>query len=199
MAFRERMGNFYTNVTLRAADQPGVVEVLRTAQREALVSQPANGCIVVYDRESEDQDIEVLKRLGGLLSAKLRCVALALLNHDDDVLAYWLHDNGKLVDEYVSAPAFFDDSSDSEEPDGGDANVLCRAFGAESSAARVEEILRARRAGGGNQGYVFEYERHEALATALGLPPISIASGFNYIDDGEFPEDTTEADFVRIE
>jgi len=193
------MGNFYTNVTLRAADQRGVVDVLRTAQREALVSQPANGCIIVYDRESEDQDIDVLKRLGGLLSTKLRCVALAVLNHDDDVLAYWLHDNGKLVDEYVSAPAFFDDSSDSEEPDGGDAEALCRAFGADSGAAKVEEILRTRRAGGGNQGYVFEVERHEALANALGLPAISIASGYNYIDDGEFPEDTTETDFVRIE
>lgn len=193
------MGNFYTNVTLRTADQPGVVAVLRTAQREALVSQPAKGYIVVFDRESEDQDIDVLKRLGALLSTKLRCATLAVLNHDDDVLAYWLHENGKLRDAYVSAPAFFDDSSASEEPDGGDAEALCRAFGAESSAARVKDILRTRRAGGSDQGYVFEVERHGALAATLGLPAISIASGYNYIDDGEFPEDTTEADFVRIE
>ncbi|MEX2154338.1 MAG: hypothetical protein WD825_13445 [Gemmatimonadaceae bacterium] len=81
------MGSFSTNITLRTTQQISVT-ALRSAGREAYVSQPMNGCTVVYDRECDDQDIEVLKKLASSLSAKLKCAAPAVLIHDDDVLIY---------------------------------------------------------------------------------------------------------------
>src|SRR5688572_24805790 len=102
------MGSFYTNITLRTTEQAGVTDTLRSAKRSAYVSQPMNGCVVVYDRESEDQDIEVLKKLASSLSSKLKCAALSVLIHDDDVLIYTLHENGKVTDEYISWPKYFD-------------------------------------------------------------------------------------------
>lgn len=192
------MGSFYTNITLRTAQTASVVDALKSAKRQALVAEPQNDCTVVYDRECEDQDIEVLKKLAGSLSAKLKCAALALLIHDDDVLIYSLHENGKLVDEYVSWPAFADDSAGSDSPDGGDAELLCRAFGAEDQAADVEEVLRVERAGGGDEGFVFETERHQALVDALGLPGIAVSAGYNYVEQGELPEGTTESSFTRV-
>jgi hypothetical protein len=187
------MGSFYTNITLRTADQKQVVDALNGAGRTAFVSQPERGCIVVYDSDTEDQDNDVLRELGDTLSAALRCPALAVLIHDDDLLWYTLHENGRVVDEYASASL---DEIDAP-PAGGDAARLCRAFGA-TDVANVETILRTDRAGGSAGGYVFETERHEDLVKALGLPLFAIATGFTYLDEGELPEGATPGTFVSV-
>jgi hypothetical protein len=187
------MGSFYTNITLRTTNQNRIVEVLSAAGRTAFVSQPQSGYIVVYDSDTEDQDIDALKELGDSLSAKLGCAALAVLIHDDDLLFYSLHENGRLVDEYASASLEERD----EAPEGGDAARLCRAFGA-ADAAQVETILRTDRAGGSGGGYVFETERHEDLVKALGLPVFAVATGFHYLEQGELPEGATPGSFVSV-
>jgi len=190
------MGSFYTNITLRTEQQPKVVETLRAAGRKAYVSPPMNGCVVVYDHESEDQS-KALNKLAGSLSAKLKCAALAVLIHDDDLLVYGLFQDGKLTDEYVSWPALFDDSA-SESPEGGDAEILARAFGAESKIDEIESVLRETRAGNRDEGIIFESERHGELVAALGIPTIAVSTGYNYIEQGELPEGTTEESFTRV-
>lgn len=193
------MGSFYTNVTVRTSDATRVAEVLRAADREAYISGPHHGCIVVYDSETEEQDIDELKTLGALLSRELRCAALAVLVHDDDVLVYALYDGGLLMDEYVSAPAYFDTAAaNSESPEGGDASRLCRAFGADGKATTVEQILRTERVGGSGGGFVFETERHQELVEALAIPEIAVSTGYNYLEEGEFPEGTSEATFTLV-
>ena len=187
------MGSFYTNITLRTTNQNRVVDVLSSAGRTAFVSQAQGGCIVVYDSDTEDQDIDELKELGDSLSQKLSCAALAVLLHDDDLLLYSLHENGRVVDEYASGS--FDDISTG--PEGGDAARLCRAFGA-TRTADVETILRTDRAGGSGGGYVFETERHEDLVKALGLPLLAIAIGYNYLEQGDLPEGATPGTFVSV-
>ena len=187
------MGSFYTNITLRTADQKRVIDALGAASRTAFVSHPERGCIVVYDSDTEDQDSDGLKELGDTLSAALRCPALAVLIHDDDVLLYTLHENGTVVDEYASASLDDGDAS----PEGGDAARLCRAFGG-TDVANVETILRTDRAGGSAGGYVFETERHEDLVKALGMPLFAVATGFNYLDEGELPEGATPGTFVSV-
>ena len=190
------MGSFYTNITLRTEQQPKVVETLRAAGRKAYVSPPMNGCVVVYDHESEDQS-KALNKLAGSLSAKLKCAALAVLIHDDDLLIYGLFQDGRLMDEYVSWPALFDDSA-SESPEGGDAEILARAFGAESKIDEIESVLRETRAGNRDEGIIFESERHGELVAALGIPTIAVSTGYNYIEQGELPEGTTEESFTRV-
>ena len=188
------MGSFYTNVTLRTADQTRIVEALKSSRRQALVSPPANNCTVVFDRETEDQDIDVLNQLASALSGRLGCPALAVLNHDDDVLIYTLHERGQLVDEYNSSPAYFTDGPGAD-PEGGDAERLCRAFGADGKTSDVETVLRAP---WGEEGFAFELERHEALVSALGISAAAIATGYNYLEQGEVPEGFSSSDFVRV-
>lgn len=188
------MGSFYTNITLRSPQQARVAEVLKTSGRQTFVSPAANGCTVVFDRDSEDQDIDVLNQLASALSGKLGCAALAVLNHDDDVLVVTLHEAGRLVDEYNSSPLYFNDGPGAA-PEGGDAELLCRAFGADGKVDEVEDLLRTQ--GHSEGGFTFEMERHEALVKALGLPTAAVATGFNYIDQGEIPEGLSESDFVR--
>jgi hypothetical protein len=188
------VGSFYTNITVRSPQPARVADVLKSAGREAFVSPAANGCTVVFDLECEDQDIDVLNQLASALSGKLGCPALAVLNHDDDVLVVTLHEGGRLVDEYNSSPEYFTDGPGAA-PEGGDAERICHAFGADGKVDEVEAVLRTQ--GHSDGGFAFEMERHESLVKALGLPPAAVATGFNYIDQGELPEGLSESDFVR--
>ncbi len=182
------MGNFYTNYTLRGPSQQAVAKAL--AGRSAIVTPQQDGCVVVFDDASDDQDTEIIAELARDLSGKLRCPVLALLNHDDDILWYQLYLNGELTDEYDSFPGYFDSDPDDSDPAGGDAEKLCAAFGA-PNVADVERILR-------EDGYAFAIERHTELARALGLPSFTVGGGFTYVSDGEMPEGLSEDDLLRV-
>src|SRR5215469_9831706 len=128
------MGAFYTNYTLRAPSQQSVADAL--AGRAAIVTPAQDGCVVVFDEESDEQNGEIIAELASRLSGQFQCPLLAVLNHDDDILLYQLYLSGELVDEYNSTPGYFEgDASGSE---GGDSQKLCAAFG----SAAVKEVER---------------------------------------------------------
>jgi hypothetical protein len=187
------MGNFYTNYTLRGPSQQAVAAAL--AGRSAIVTPVQDGCVVVFDEQSDDQDSAVITELGSRLSRELRCSVLAVLNHDDDILWFQLYFGGELADEYDSSPGYFDPSAETSAPAGGDAQKLCSAFGTDS-VAEVERILRKSAFEEG--GYAFAVMRHTDLARALGIPSFGVGAGFRYISDGELPEGLEEESLVRV-
>jgi hypothetical protein len=182
------LGSFYTNHTVRGTSQAKLLEWLH--DRPAYVSKSERGLSVVLDAECEDQDGEVLASLAKRMSGDLNCHVLAILNHDDDVLYFELYENGNKIDEYNSSPGFFDESSDSDEPTGGNAALLCTIFGA-SDPDRVEAALRG--------DYVFAFERHRDLALALGLPMYSVGLGYNYVSEGDWPPDAPDGEYKHSE
>jgi hypothetical protein len=186
------MGGFYTNYTLRGPSQQAVAAAL--AGRNAIISPERGGCVVAYDEASDDQDQAVIAGLASRLSARLHCPVLAVLDHDDDILWFQLHEDGTLTDEYDSTPGYFDPSAEPSPPAGGNAQALCRAFGATDTAA-VEAVLR--KPGLGDNGYVFAHERHADLARALGLPEFAVLQAYDSFERGEIPEGYTALDFVR--
>ena len=188
------MGSFYTNVTLRVSDDRPVIEYLTERRRNAFVSGPEKNALVVFDSESEAQDYVVLRNLATDLSKWFDCAALAVMNHDDDVLLYTLAHRGRIVDEYNSAPDYFDAESSAKR--GGDARQLARLFDASSQAGEIEALL-AREAGD-DDGFVFETERHALLVEALGLPECAVGTGYNYLEAEEYPEDYDAEDFTRV-
>ncbi len=133
------MGNFYTNITLRGPGRDAVLDILRGDKRYAYVSQTRDFFSVVYDSETEGQDEAVLCRLAELLSRKLACPALAVLNHDDDVLIYHLYVRGEKVDSYDSAPGYF--SGELTRPSGGNVAALIEAFSAPCDPQTLAAIL----------------------------------------------------------
>jgi hypothetical protein len=133
--------------------------------------------------------------LASRLSGQLRCPLLAVLNHDDSILWYQLYLSGELVDEYNSAPGYFeteDEEAAMAGPEGGDAKKLCNAFGSNAIKA-VDKILKTPSAADG--GYVFEIERHMNLARTLGIPRFA-AGGFKQISEGELPGGLPEDDWI---
>jgi hypothetical protein len=186
------MGNFYVNYTLRGPNQREVATAL--AGRKAVVAPPRNGCVVVFDEQSDEQDAKLISALASRLSRQFQCPVLATLNHDDDLLWYQLHENGKLIDEYVSSPGYFGESVESSDPAGGDARKLCAAFGA-TDVATVESVLR--RSFGDDEGYALELDRHADLVQALGLSSFAVGTSFGGLTQGEYPEGLAPEDLVH--
>jgi hypothetical protein len=181
------VGSFYTNITLRTPDTDRVEAALRQVRRTAFIAPPSEGCTVVFDEASESQDLDILGALAMHLSRACGCPALAVLNHDDDVFIYLLYEAGELVDEYNSAPSYFDDDADLDaSPSGGDAERLTRIFGSSGESSQVEHVLRAPT--GTDDGFVFATDRHRELARVLGVPSSAVGAGFTYLSEGEVPE-----------
>lgn len=190
------MGNFYTNITLQGPGQDEVAEALGAMGRSAYVSPTLDGFTVVFDGECESQDNRVLKRLTAELTKRFGCAAIAVINHDDDILWYQLYKNGEPLDEYNSAPDYFEPEGEPSGPSGGDAARLVQAFGVAADAKAVEQVLRTSSLD--DDGYTFECERHQALATLLGMPLFGVGGGFNYISEGELPEGLTDKNIRRV-
>jgi hypothetical protein len=171
------MGNFYTNIVLPESDLDRVSAAVEPLGRRAYVAGDGK-TTVVYDEACDKQDIQALERLARELSRKLDRPALAVCNHDDDVLWYALVEDGKTLDVYESDPGYFDGSGSA--PKGGDADRLCRAFGAIGRNAEVEALLRK-----GRSEIVFEVDRHQRLLELLGLPVEPGVMGYGYVNQGE--------------
>lgn len=188
------MGGFYTNYTLRGSSQQAVAAAL--AGRRAAVTPAVDGCVVVFDEASDDQDQGCIAELASRLSSEFHCPVLAVLNHDDDILWYQLYINGKLVDEYDSSPGYFDPSAEPSAPAGGDARQLCAAFAA-SDVPAVERVLR--KSSYDDDGYVFAFERHADLVRALGLPEFAVGTAYASFDRDEYPEGLSGKNLMRTE
>lgn len=189
------MGSFYTNVTVRVADEQAVGQHLAGKGRSAFVSRAEGSALVVFERESEDQDYAVLCDVAADLSKNFKCVALAVMNHDDDVLLYTLYERGSAIDAYNSAPAYFDESQSTDDR-GGDARRLAEAFNVPDQAPQIEAVLGLK--AGADDGVVFETDRHSQLVDALSSPKCAVGTGYNYLDAEEYPGDYAPEDFTRI-
>ena len=184
------MGNFYVNYTLRGPSQEAAANAL--TGRNAIVTPVKDGCVVVFDEQSDEQDTEVIADLAKHLSRECNCPVWAVLNHDDDVFWYQLHVVGELVDEYDSSPGYFD-ATEPSPPKGGDAQKLCSAFGA-SKVAEVDRVLRTPVIG----GYLFAIQRHDDLVNLLGIPSFGVGSGYDSVAAGEETAGLEEEDLVRV-
>lgn len=182
------MGNFYTNVTLYRADRAKAVAALKG--RRAAVSPTAGRFTIIWDEESEGQDVDILEAVTNRLSRELNCPAWAVLNHDDDLLFYMLFSGGEKLDQYSSCPGYFGGPGSRSE--GGNAVLLAKIFGAESAAKSAERILR------NQDGYTSAIERHQALIEALAMPNFGVGTGYRYITNGECPPGLESVDEITF-
>lgn len=183
------MGNFYVNHTVLTPDNSALMDGLRSLGRSAFVGKTVDGMTLFFDEESDTQNDEVIRAVGADVTSSLKCPVLAVLNHDDDILCYWLFDSGNVVDEYNSCPGYF--SGEDTTPSGGDAHQLAAAFNVPNSADEIASILK-------NEEYVFALERHEALVKLLRIPWQYACVGYAYLAAEEYPDDLSADDFVRV-
>jgi hypothetical protein len=175
------MGNFYTNITVRGVKADRTVGVLRDLGREAYLVE-LNGDTIVFDRQSESQDTEILAALGEHLATKLEASAFAVLNHDDDLLWFQVYDHSELVAEYANR--------------GGprtNVHALCRVFNRPKDTKNIIAVWLLLR-----RPFLFQVNRHRRLARRLGLPEASVGSGFDYLSRGEVPPGVTLDQVIHV-
>ena len=183
------MGNFYCSTFLPRTGSADVASLLSQAGCDCyLAAIPQKGTVVYAQAD------ETMEELPGALSERLQCVAWTVMNSDDDILVYWLHDCGELVDRYGSSNDFDDEVSG--DPSGGDAARLAGALGRPEAAMEIERILHEPHDVEGP--YLFEINRHAALAAAAGLPIDLLALDYSSIEAGE-TNDQPPSIFQRIQ
>lgn len=186
------MGYFYSNIVTKGPTVARVAEALQG--NTGFIVPGENGCVLVCDENIEMDGHESARDLAMSLSRSLSCAALAVTNHDDDILLLDLCIRGELVDSYNSTPSFFDDVEPSD-PNGGNASALCAAFNS-ANAISVESILR--KSSSSEDCYVFAVDRHRDLAHELGLPSFFVGTGFAYLAAEEFPEGLSPETIIRV-
>jgi hypothetical protein len=188
------VGNFYTNVTLRGPEQARVLVAVKALGYRAFVAATGTELTVICEEQSDTQDNAIWLEVAKRFSEKLNCPALAVMNHDDDILSYALYRNGTLLDEYNSCPDYWGNADTPVPPRGGDAQTLCEVFGMPGNAVEVERILRTTtdcndEGADVEEEFVFAWERHAALVKALDWPDIPYQQGFDYLTKDGAPPD----------
>jgi len=172
------MGNFYCNFTTRGPSSDEVLRVLQSHRRSAYVSPTVDCNTVVFDELADELDVREIDAVGALLSRELSCPALAVVVADDDELWMALYEAGERRVEYSSRGA------------NRGAFAVSRAFDRMWMTPIVWVILQW-------PYLVFEVFRHALLKKALRLPSCCVATGFEYIENGEIPDDLTLGDLQR--
>jgi hypothetical protein len=201
------MGIHYTNIALYGPDQKAVADHLVRLNRIVYVSPTVQKFTVVYDKEMEDQDPVVSHYLTSALSSTFVCPALATSIIDGDVFLYWLYNAGELVDEYDSAPGYFDafdaEAKEPLPPTGGDARKLCAAFKADDSLANVQRTFQLAFNSQVSEYPVRDYLKgediHRELAKALGMPLFVVKTGYYTIENGFLSNKFDKATFQKCE
>ncbi len=169
------MGAFYASIQIRTADRATVkaaaeaIAVKRSIH--CLIGPEINGWIGVYP-ENDGQDQSV----GQVIAEQLPADVLQLVVHDDDVLAYWLWRDQKLVDSYWSKPGYFGehDSTDQESRSGNP--EMFRAIIGDKAAKLAEVLDRA-------TDHTFESERLRKVARLLGIS--NAVTAYDYLVSDE--------------
>ena len=176
------MGKFYVNFSVKSTDQQKMAAVLRDSGRIAIVSPPQSGYVIVYDEETDRQALSSIIQVGTLLSESANAPVLAVLNHDDRILRYWLFEKGAIVDAYDSRPDYFNkffldlNEEDDDEMKEIDTTQISRpeklkdCLKLNLDLVKTKKILRNK--------YPSETTRHRAFATELGLPDWSVGVGY---------------------
>jgi hypothetical protein len=173
------MGAFFTNYQVRSDSAEKVIGVAaRSVKTRAYVSPPKDGWVTVYDETSDDQDQEELQRLAKVLSRDLSTAVFAFLDHDSDILMYFLYERGEVVDEYNSNPDYFDEADEvTRTRCRGSARAVLKHCVSGTPIEIVKRILHH------SDDYGFAEDILADLAPLLGMDEARLHLGFKYFTE----------------
>ena len=134
----------------------------------------------MYLEATEDQNDEQMRTLAGGLSKALKAEVMGFLVHDSDIAIYWLYRNGKLMDEFNSAPDYFGEEVDDKtrESVSGKVDVLLPMCVAGTTRAQLEEVLHPL-----DGPPTMAEDMVMELAKLLGIDESRISLGFKYFNE----------------
>ncbi|HEY2461977.1 MAG TPA: ankyrin repeat domain-containing protein [Candidatus Acidoferrum sp.] len=171
------MGSSFTNYQVRTNDAAKCAKVVAGCiASRAVLTDPQNGWITVYDEKSESQDIEVIRSLTKNLSSKLKTAVFAIVVHDSDIFVYLVYKNGQLLDRFDSKPDHFGPVGDAQKKEWvGNLDKLLSFAKKGTSVRDLQRVLK--------KEHVFEEERAAEFAKVLGWKADRARTGFKYIQE----------------
>jgi hypothetical protein len=175
------MGAFFTNYQVRgksASEVCGALEPL--VEGQAYVSPEKNGWVTVYDSASDRQEESTITHLAAELSRSLDTAVFGFMVHDSDIAFYWLYQNGVLIDEFNSAPDYFETAGEETKfRVRGDAEALLPFCVVGTSPSQIEAVIHP-----AENFPVFAEEILVKLSQLFGIDDVRMSLGFEYFDGG---------------
>lgn len=173
------MGASFTNVHVRNATKESIcIGLPRLTKDGGHVSAEKNGWVTVYLEASEDQ-VDEVGRIAAGLSKMLKTDVIGFLVYDSDIAAYWLYRSGELIDEFNSAPNYFEgkEFGESDAGPGGNPDVLLPLCVRGATRAQLEQVLHP------PDGYpIMAEEIVGELSKLLGIDDARSNLGFTYFE-----------------
>jgi len=147
---------------------------------------------VVYERQIDTQDTKELDSLARSLSSCFACVALAALNHDDDVLVLRLYRKSRLWARYSNLIALLygEPPRLSTFLPVWPALALSLCFRRILLFPVVWLVLQL-------PGLPFQGIKHSLLARLLGIDDSAVALGYRYVhEQNEYPDGLSKDDLL---
>jgi hypothetical protein len=173
------MGAFLTNYHVRISDKAACIKALKGIIRSrAMITEPANRWITIYDETSESQDLEELRRVGKTISSKLKTAVFCFMVHDSDIFVYLLYENGRFVDQFDSRPDYFGPVTDQHRQEwAGHFAKLLKFTKAGTKADRIAKVLK--------EAQIVEEERAVQFAALFGIDQQRAREGFKYAKEAK--------------
>ena len=187
------MGAFFTNYQVRSDSAEKVMDVVaRSVKTRAYISPPKDGWVTVYDETSDDQDERELQRLAKVISKELSTTVFAFLDHDSDILIYYLYERGEIADEYNSNPDYFEPANEkTRKRCRGNPQAILKHCVSGTRLEDVDKILHR------PDEYGFAEEILVDLAPLLGMDQARLHLGFKYFKE-EGAESLEDAQTFRL-
>jgi hypothetical protein len=185
------MGAFVANFHVRNGLINAVRDTLtQIGAKRVRLAGAHNGWVTVYEEQASNQDDAWIEKLAKELSARLDTACVAFMVHDSDIALYWLCENGQLLDQYNSAPDYFEPVSRAEKRRvSGRSDIFLRFCRPDVTLDQVEAVLRAQ--------VTFAEDTVAQLADFLGIDPEHALADYRDEDnpdggpdgDGDFGDD----------
>jgi hypothetical protein len=181
------MGGHYGTIHVRTRNSHEVRSALERLSgqrtRRFLLAPAIDGWVTVYP-ELNGQDPAVSEALATILGDR---TLIHCLVHDDDLFAYWLYENGSIVDTYNSQPDYFGETN--PPPRGGNAQAFAHLLIDPSKVNKLQVLLDV-------GSFDFELQRQDQFAALLGLP--NTAYAYEYLQSGEIDGVRQWKEFIHI-
>jgi ribosomal protein S18 acetylase RimI-like enzyme len=143
LAEPERERRSFGSTHVQTDDETSVERAVRQflprlgGSTHTVVTPPRNGWITVYDDRC-DQDRTAHRRFAGELSERLGAPSVALRLEEGAVVRFYLHERGRMVDEYLSVPTYYGEVNKADELSlAANPTLVARLTGADPAQVRA--------------------------------------------------------------
>lgn len=175
------MGSFYVSICVSDLSASQLEHWLGQQPFASYFGPTENNWTCFVSQPLDTQDQETIDAFGFILTGKSERKAIAVLNHDDDILSVDIFEDGQRTGGFNSCPGYFkrDPSPEDLKPKLASPEAFARIKPGLTTDQVVDALT--------DDALGDPWDIHSALVGLLELPEYSIGMGFKYVARGHSP------------